>query len=56
MVEYATTDVIYAAPLAEGQIRVLALQPGEGEDLLECQIQVVDAASEEIRYDAASYV
>lgn len=56
MAEYATADVIYAAPLAEGQTRVLALQPGEGDDLLECQIQVVDAASEEIPYDAISYV
>ncbi|GAB7333278.1 hypothetical protein MBLNU13_g04919t2 [Cladosporium sp. NU13] len=43
-------------PLAEGQIRVLALQPGEGDDSLECQIHVVDAASEEVLYDAISYV
>ena len=57
MAECDTTDDIYAAPLVEGQIRVLALQPGEGHDILECQIHVVDPASGETPpYDAISYV
>lgn len=50
-------DIARAAPLlAEGQIRLLALKPGDGDDLLQGHIHVVDAASGEIPYEAVSYV
>jgi hypothetical protein len=56
MMSDCTADTIYAKPLEWGHIRVLALQPGEGNDPLECQIHIVDVVGGEISYEAISYV
>lgn len=50
-----STDHVYSTPLDENQIRIVALQPGKGNDTLECQIRLVDARAE-TSYDAISYV
>jgi hypothetical protein len=51
-----TANEVYAAPLIEGQIRLLALEQGKGDDPLQGRMHIADAASAQIPYEAISYV
>jgi hypothetical protein len=52
------TSIVYLQPLHDRQIRVLALQPGSGDDPLACQLYVVDVdvKDKNLSFEAISYV
>jgi hypothetical protein len=52
------TSIVYLQPLHDRQIRVLALQPGSGDDPLACQLHVVevDVKVKNLSFEAISYV
>lgn len=51
-------SIIHLQPLHDRQIRVLALQPGSGDDPLACQLHVVDVdvTDKNVSFEAISYV
>jgi hypothetical protein len=52
------SSITHLQPLHDRQIRVLALQPGSGDDPLACQLHVVDvdARDKNVSFEAISYV
>lgn len=49
-------SAIHFQPLSDRQIRVLALQHGQGDDPLACQLHVLDVTNSDVSFEAISYV